>query len=98
VFDQYANLGQTGCCNYPYDTQTNESSNQAIATTAPKTTGTISLYSRAALVIGIHNLGYVEQFMILFQKLGMYMTLIFMQYLEEKEEKEENEAILSAQT
>jgi len=90
IFDQYANLEQMGYCNHPYDTQTNESLNQAIATLAPKNncySGTISLYSRIALVIGIHNLGHVEHFNLLFETLGMAMTPNLMVYLEGKQRK-----------
>ncbi len=92
IFDQYANLEQMGYCNHPYDTQTNESLNQAIATLAPKNTcysGTISLYSRIALVIGIHNLGHVEHFNVLFETLGMAMTHNLMVYLDGKQRKKQ---------
>ncbi len=77
-------------CNHPYDTQTNEALNQSIATVAPKNTcysGTISLYSRINLVIGIHNLGYRQLFDALFQHHNMLMTPYLSQYLERKEER-----------
>ena len=92
IFDQYANLEQMGYCNHPYDTQTNESLNQAIATLAPKNTcysGTISLYSRIALVIGIHNLGHVKHFNVLFETLGMAMTHNLMVHLDGKQRKKQ---------
>jgi len=60
-FDQYAYVEQMAYCNHPFDMQTNESLNQAIATLAPKNvcySSSGSLYSQVALVIGIHNLGY----------------------------------------
>jgi hypothetical protein len=59
-FDQYACIKQMAYCNHPFDTQTNEPLNQVIATVAPKNvcySGSGSLYSRIAMVIGIHNLG-----------------------------------------
>ena len=90
IFDQYANVNQMAYCNHPYDTQTNEALNQSIATVAPKNTcysGTISLYSRINLVIGIHNLGYRQLFDALFQHHNMLMTPYLSQYLERKEER-----------
>jgi hypothetical protein len=60
IFEQYANVQQMNYCNHPFDTQTNEALNQAIATVAPKNecySSTGSLFSRVAIVIGVHNLG-----------------------------------------
>jgi hypothetical protein len=90
VFDQYANLDQMAYCNHPYDTQTNEALNQSIATVAPKSTcysGTVSLYSRIGLIIGIHNLGYTNMFRHIFQIHEMNMTRPLTQYLEKKEHR-----------
>jgi hypothetical protein len=58
-------------CNHPFDTQTNEALNQAIAKVAPKSvcySSTTSLNARIALVIGVHNLGHLPFFSILFDK------------------------------
>jgi len=74
IFDQYASIQQMEYCNHCFDTQTNESLNEAIATVAPKNvcySNSISLYSRIALVIGIHNLGYQQFFLQLFGELQM---------------------------
>jgi len=79
-------------CNHPYDTQTNESLNNAIATVAPKMTcysGTVSLFSRIALVMGIHNLGYVTYFSKLFHELEMEMTSSLMKFLSNRESTKE---------
>jgi hypothetical protein len=88
IFDQYASVQQMTYCNHPFDTQTNESLNKAIATVAPKDTcysNTISLYSRVALVIGIHNLGYESFFRNLFQELKMPFRDILL-YLQKRDE------------
>jgi hypothetical protein len=53
--------------------QTNKALNQAIAVVAPKSvcySGTISLYNRIALVIGIHNMGHYYFFVALFRETG----------------------------
>ena len=57
IFDQYTCIDQMAYCNHPFDTQTNESLNTAIATVAPKHTA----------VIGIHKLGYFTYFRLLFR-------------------------------
>jgi hypothetical protein len=65
IFDQYTSFDQMRYCNHPFDTQTNESLNESIARLAPKSvcySGTNSLNSRIAIVIGIHNLGYHDFF------------------------------------
>jgi hypothetical protein len=59
-FDQYVCIKQMAYGNHPFNTQTNESLNQAIATVAPKNvcySGSGIFYSRIAMLIGIHNLG-----------------------------------------
>jgi hypothetical protein len=48
IFEQYASLKMMQYCKHPYETQTNEALNQAIANVSPKSvcySGTISLYS-----------------------------------------------------
>jgi hypothetical protein len=75
-FDQYACIKQMACCNHPFDTQTNEPLNQAIATVAPKNvcySGSGSLYSRIAMVIGIHNLGNELFFKQVLQQLSVFL-------------------------
>jgi len=65
IFAQYSSIEMMSYCNHPYDTQTNEALNQVIATVALKSvcySGSISLLSRIALVIGIHNRGYYNFF------------------------------------
>jgi len=50
-------------CSHPFKTQTDELLNQVISTVAPKKfcySGTISLFSRIAIVIGIHSYGHVS--------------------------------------
>ena len=91
IFDQYASLEQMAYCNHPYDMQTNESINEAIAIVAPQNvcySNSISLYSRVALVIGIHNLGYVQFFQDLFITLSMSWGNIS-KYLHRRDEKKE---------
>jgi hypothetical protein len=92
IFDQYASVEQMAYCNHPFDTQTNESLNNSIATVAPKTTcysGTISLFSRIAIVIGLHNYGYVTYFEKLFSNLGMTMSTTLLKFLQGREDKKE---------
>jgi hypothetical protein len=91
IFEQYASVQQMAYCNHPFDTQTNESLNKAIATVALKQTcysNTISLYSRVALVIGIHNLGYEFFFRNLFPELKMSCRDILL-YLRKSDEMKE---------
>jgi hypothetical protein len=79
-------------CNHPQDTQTNEALNQAIANSAPKSvcySGSISLYSRVALVIGIHNMGHSEYFTALFAELGVAMTSNLAKFLTYKQNMKE---------
>jgi hypothetical protein len=79
-------------CNHPHDTQTNEALNQAIAKVAPKSvcySGTVSLYSRVALVIGIHNMGYYYFFHALFTEIGVSMTMGLAAFLKTKQNKKE---------
>jgi len=78
IFDQYACMEQMAYCNHPFDTQTKESVIQAIANVAPKSicySGTNSLHSCIAMVIGIHNLRHHEFFKTLFESLSMTMLL-----------------------
>ncbi len=77
-------------CNHPHDTQTNEALNQANAVVAPKSvcySGTISLYNRIALVIGIHNMGHYYFFVALFREIGVSMTTGLAKFLNAKQEK-----------
>jgi predicted RNA methylase len=77
-------------CNHPHDAQTNEAQNQAIAVVTPKRfcySGTISLYSRIALVIAIHNMGYYDFFDTLFTEIGVFMTVGLEFFLKTKQEK-----------
>jgi hypothetical protein len=81
-----------GYCNHLFDTQTNESLNESIANIAPKNvcySNSISLFSRVALVIGVHNLGYHNLFHGVFDELEMSWSNIS-QYLKRKDEKKEN--------
>jgi hypothetical protein len=76
-FDQYTCVEQMAYCNHPFDTQMNESLNQAIANVAPKSicySGTNSLCSHIAMVIGIHNLGHNGFFYTLFESLSITTT------------------------
>jgi hypothetical protein len=91
-FDQYASVEQMAYCNHPFDMQTNESLNNSIATVAPKTTcysGTISLFSQIAMVILLHNYGYVTYFEQLFSHLGMSMTKCLLKFLQGRQDKKE---------
>jgi hypothetical protein len=70
--------------------QTNKALNQAIAVVAPKSvcySGTISLYNRIALVIGIHNMGHYYFFDALFHETGVSMTMGLAKFLNAKQEK-----------
>jgi hypothetical protein len=72
IFEQYASVEMMSYCTHPHDTQTNKALNNAIANIAPKSlcySGTISLYSRISLVIGIHNMGHYYFFQSLFSKI-----------------------------
>ena len=83
-------------CNHPYDTQTNEALNQVIATVTPKSvcySGSISLFSRIALVIGIHNMGYYNFFTELFQRVGVGMTAILAKFLHAKNERKDRKKV-----
>ena len=75
-------------CNHPHDTQTNEALNQSIANITPKSicySGTISLYSWIALVNGMHNIGYYNFFVELFNELGAAMALRLATFLKNKQ-------------
>jgi len=92
IFHQYANVTQMEYCNHPYDTQTNEALNQVIATVAPKNvcySGSISLMSRIAIVIGIHNYGHSNFFDRIFRQLGIMMTTTLERFLNQKEYRKE---------
>jgi hypothetical protein len=81
-----------GYCNHPFDTQTNEALNQAIAKVAPKSvcySSTTSLNARIALVIGVHNLGHLPFFSILFDKIGVEMGNNLSLFLKRKQTKKE---------
>jgi hypothetical protein len=91
-FNHYASVEQMAYCNHPIDMQTNESLNNSIATVAPKTTcysGTISLFSQIAIVIGLHNYGYVTYFEQFFSNLGMTMSTRLLKFLQGREDKKE---------
>jgi hypothetical protein len=90
IFDQYACLEQMEYCNHPFDTQTNESLNQAIATVAPKHTcysGSCSLQSRISIVIGVHNFSNLDFFSKLFDVMGIEMTECLVLYLKQRDGK-----------
>jgi hypothetical protein len=77
-------------CNHPFDTQTNESLNQAIATVAPKHTcysGSCSLQSRISIVIGVHNFSNLDFFSKLFDVMGIEMTECLVLYLKQRDGK-----------
>jgi hypothetical protein len=83
--------------NHPFDTQTNESLNEAIATVTPKNvsySNTISLLSQVALVTGIHNFGYESFFHRLFQELSMSWKNIY-KYLCRRDEKRKDNGHIS---
>jgi len=95
-FDTYASMEMMQCCNHPHDTQTNEALNQAIANVAPKSvcySGTISLNSCIAIVIGIHNLGLHAFFEVLFKKVGICMTKVLSLYFDKKQHRKETKQI-----
>jgi hypothetical protein len=82
-------------CNHSFDTQTNESLNQAIATLAPKNicySSSISLFPRFALVVGIHNLGYDFFFKRIFKELSMTTNYVmdYMKYRDKRKECKRN--------
>jgi len=90
IFDQYASVDMMRYCNHPHDTQTNEALNQAIANIAPKSvcySGNISLFSRIALVIGTHNMGYYEFYTTLFDDIGVTMTAGLAKFLSTKQKR-----------
>jgi hypothetical protein len=92
IFGQYASVGQMSYCNHPFDTQTNEAINQAIANVAPKSvcySGTVSLMSRVALVVGVHNMGHIDFFRSLFNHLGIPIAVELFKYLERKGKRKE---------
>jgi len=69
--------------NHSHDTQTNEALNQAIVNVAPKSvccSGSISLYSRIALVIGTYNLELYHFFESLFHEVGVQMTPVLAKF------------------
>jgi hypothetical protein len=81
-----------GYCNHPFDTQTNEALNQAIAKVVPKSvcySSTISLNMRIALVIGIHNMGHLPFFREYFRAVGVDMGRTLMYFLHKKQDRKE---------
>jgi hypothetical protein len=73
-FDQYTSIDQMRYCNHLFDTQTKESLSKSIAQLAPKSvcySGTNSLNSQIAIVIGILNLGYQTFFSKVLETLGI---------------------------
>ena len=57
-FDDFISEEQVKMCTYPYDKQSNEALNQSSASYVPKTGNygcTVSLQSRVAMCIGVHN-------------------------------------------
>jgi hypothetical protein len=92
IFDQYANISQMAYCNHPFDTQTNEALNQAIANVAPKSvcySSTVSLNARIALVIGIHNMGHLPFFTTYMRAVGVDMGRILTDFLRKKQDRKE---------
>jgi hypothetical protein len=90
IFDQYAIVTQMRYCNHPFDMQTNEAMNQAIAMLAPKSicySSTMSLHSRIALVIGIHNLGHLPFFTAYFDSIGVEIGQMLTSFLHRKQKK-----------
>jgi len=88
----YASVEMMEYCTHPHDTQTKEALNQAIANVAPKSmcySGTVSLNSRIAIVIGMHNLGLYEFFASLSTKVGMQMTPVWSRFLHSKKKEKE---------
>lgn len=82
-------------CNHPFDTQTNEALNQAIATVAPKNvcySSSGSLFSRVAIVIGVHNLGNDSFFQRLLQELSVFPDGLS-EYLRLRDKKKESKRI-----
>jgi hypothetical protein len=82
-------------CNHPFDTQTNECLNQAIATLTPKNvcySSSIILFSRVALVVGIHNLGYELFFKRIFKELSMTTNYVtdYLKYRDKGKECKRN--------
>jgi hypothetical protein len=72
--DQYASVEMMVYCNHFFDTQTNESLSESIANVALKNicySNSVTLFSRIALVIGSHNLGYSKFFHVAFEELEM---------------------------
>jgi hypothetical protein len=49
----------------------------------------ISLFGHITVIIGMHNLGYVTYFHLLFRELGMELTRILFDFLKDKEERKE---------
>jgi hypothetical protein len=80
-------------CNHFFDTQTNEALNCAVANMAPKSvyySSTISLFSRVALVTGMHNMGHVNFIKSLFSSIVMAMSKGLVAFLDSKEKKRES--------
>jgi hypothetical protein len=87
IFNQYASDEMMTFFNHPYDMQTNEALNQAITNSAPKSvcySSSISLYTRIALVISIHNQGHLSLFTKLLCELGVLMTAPLAGFLEQQ--------------
>jgi hypothetical protein len=92
-FKYYASVKMMQYCNHPHDIQTNEALNQAIANMAPKSicySGSISLISHIAIVIGVHNLGLYIFFEKLFEKVRVQMTKVLAVFLHAKQKRKEN--------
>jgi hypothetical protein len=90
IFNQYESVEILQYCNHPHNTQTNEVLNQAITNIAPKSvcySGSISLYSRIAHVIGIHNIGHYHYFAALFTEVGLVMTASLAKFLTKKQDR-----------
>jgi len=96
IFDQYASVEMMAYCNHFFDTQTNESLNESIANVAPKNvcySNSVSLFSRVALVIGCHNLGYSRFFHDVFDEIGMSWTSTMSGYLNKRDKKKEKRKV-----
>ena len=77
---------------HPYDTQTNESLNNMVAKYAPKTKSlgtTMALTHRINVVIGVHNLGLLEFWKRVYDKLEMEVSPLLHDYLETMDKNRE---------
>jgi len=91
-FNYYASIEMMKYCTHPHDTQTNEALNQSIANVVPKSvcySGTSSINSQIAIVVGVHNLGLYPFFDDLFHAAGIQMTTVLARFLHAKQKQKE---------